>query len=207
MIKWGTPVKIIEIYSDNDSEYRLIDLNKNIEHRFTFHHRTLKYQTSYQYFDAITTENLNELKMKIDQLSQIDKVGIDKGVVMEGMSKEGILIALGLPPIFVNPSPYRSLTWNYWFNKRNRFKVSFDSNGKVSNTCGNYPYKQQYAPPPVEKLDDSSIKTDQNDIDTKEDQNDDGIKEQLESLKRLYEEKLISKEDYDRKKAEILSEF
>jgi hypothetical protein len=179
LIKWGTPVKIIMV---DDRECKLIDLYKNIPHRFYFHRKTLKHQTPVQYFHSITTEDFNALKTKIDQLSQVDKAGIDKGIVMEGMSKEGVLIALGLPPIFVNPSPDKSTIWHYWFNKRTTFKVIFDNDGKVSDISGYYPYKQAYVPSTID------------------------IKEKLEILRQLYEEELITKEDYERKKAETLSE-
>ena len=201
LIKWGTPVKIIEIYSKYDSdftsEFILIDLSENIEHRFIFHGRTLKYQKPDQYFGAITTEDYNALKTKTERLPQIDRTGIDKGIVMEGMSKEGVLIALGLPPIFSNPSPDRSNIWHYWFKKKSQFKVSFNKEAKVNEISGNYPYRQQYVPL-TEKEDDLVIK---------EKQDDDGIKAKLESLKKLYEEELITKEDYESKKAEILSEL
>ena len=159
----------------------------------------MKYQDPYQYFDSISTEDLDTLKSSIDQFAQIDKVGIDKGIVMEGMSRNGVLIALGVPPVFVNPSPGNSTTWHYWFNKRNRFKVLFDNEGKVNKISGKYPYRQQYVPDTSKKQEDLDIKEKQD--------NDFGIKEKLEKLKKLYEEKLITKEDYESKKAEILSEL
>ena len=165
----------------------MIDLSNNIEHSFNFHRRTLKYQTRYQYFDALTTEDLNDLKSTIEQLPQIDKTGIDKGIVMEGMSKKGVMVALGLPPIFSNPSPDRSNIWHYWFKKKSQFKVSFNENAKVNGISGNYPYKQQYIP--------------------SNEKDDDGIEEKLKSLKKLFEDELITKEDYESKKAELLSEL
>jgi len=203
LIKWGTPVKIIMNYSYDDTsteEYRLIDLSNNTDHMFTIHGRTLKYMTPVQYFDSITTEDLIALKNKVDQLSKIDKFAIEKGIVIEGMSKDAVLIAIGIPPIFANPSPDRSNIWQYWHNRRNIFKVNFDNDGKVSSVTGRYPKTEQYVPLPNE-----DEKKDE--ITTSENQDVDNIKQRLENLKKLYDEKLITKEDYERKKAEILSEF
>jgi hypothetical protein len=74
----------------------------------------------------------------VDQLSEIDKEGIDKGVVLKGMSKKGVKIAIGSPPIFANPRPDSSSKWNYWYAKRTQFAVEFDDKNKVMSTSGNY---------------------------------------------------------------------
>lgn len=69
---------------------------------------------------------------KIKSLSKVDQEGIKSGEAQLGMTKEGVLFAMGRPPVHATPS----LDSNYWLYWRNRFGkrgIEFDSNGKVSN--------------------------------------------------------------------------
>ena len=67
---------------------------------------------------------------EIETLSEIDQQGVKKGRAMVGMTKRGIIIAMGYPPQHVTPDlDYEE--WMYWMNKFNRDAVVFDDNGIV----------------------------------------------------------------------------
>ena len=68
-------------------------------------------------------------------LSAIDQEGIRKGKALKGMSKRGVILAIGLPPRHVTPDTDRMDQWTYWSNRFNRFIVEFDDSG-VARTAG-----------------------------------------------------------------------
>jgi hypothetical protein len=68
---------------------------------------------------------------KLDGLSEIDQQGIVDGQAFEGMTRKGVLYALGLPPDHATPNLEQS-QWTYWKNKFARMIVTFDSDGKVT---------------------------------------------------------------------------
>ena len=67
----------------------------------------------------------------MDTLSAIDKEGIETGKPRVGMSKQGILFAMGRPPYHANPS-LDSNRWTYWRNRFARMIITFDDNGIVT---------------------------------------------------------------------------
>ncbi|MEC9406728.1 MAG: hypothetical protein VX549_05580 [Pseudomonadota bacterium] len=69
---------------------------------------------------------------EIGNLSAIDQKGIRSGKALKGMSKRGVIIAIGLPPRHVTPDPQRMDQWTYWSNRFNRFLVTFDETGHVT---------------------------------------------------------------------------
>lgn len=71
-------------------------------------------------------------KAKIDSLSTLDREGISTGKPVLGMSRDGVLFAMGRPPFHANPS-LETREWMYWKNRFGRTAVEFDGEGKVSN--------------------------------------------------------------------------
>ena len=69
-------------------------------------------------------------KDKVAKLSKIDQEGIKTGVVKAGMSKEGVILAIGYPPMHRTPS-LQSDQWTYWRNRWATMQVVF-VDGKVS---------------------------------------------------------------------------
>ena len=67
----------------------------------------------------------------IESLSEIDREGIADGRPRVGMTRQGIIYALGYPPRHVNPS-LDSGDWTYWSSRFDRFIVYFDSEGIVT---------------------------------------------------------------------------
>ncbi|WP_444994782.1 hypothetical protein [Aliikangiella sp. IMCC44359] len=70
-------------------------------------------------------------KEKLNDLSDIDKEGIKKGKALRGMSKDAVILAIGLPPKHKTPS-LESNQWRYWLNRWKTMVVEFDDSGKVS---------------------------------------------------------------------------
>lgn len=60
----------------------------------------------------------------IEQLSAIDRDGIARGVVQVGMTRRGVLLALGAPPAHATPSLDLPV-WRYWRSRHNTFEVRF----------------------------------------------------------------------------------
>ena len=69
---------------------------------------------------------------KVKKLSKVDQDGITRGVPIVGMSKQGVLYALGRPPFHANYSTEAN-NWTYWRNKFARMVITFDEKGKVSS--------------------------------------------------------------------------
>ena len=57
-------------------------------------------------------------------MNPLDMKGIESGMVYEGMTKQGVIFALGYPPEHATPSPDRD-QWVYWKNRWDRFVVRF----------------------------------------------------------------------------------
>lgn len=69
---------------------------------------------------------------KLKSLSKIDQEGIASGRAQVGMTREGVLFAMGRPPFHANPS-LDVPEWMYWRNRFGRTAVQFDGQGKVVN--------------------------------------------------------------------------
>ncbi len=76
---------------------------------------------------TITTKNFNKLT---DGFDDNVKEAILKGILIEGMNKDEVLIAFGYPPLHKTPS-LEAQTWMYWRNKWGRLKVEFNENGQT----------------------------------------------------------------------------
>jgi hypothetical protein len=68
---------------------------------------------------------------EIRSLSVVDKNGIRKGKAFVGMTKRGVILAIGHPPTHVNGELEKSDEWVYWKDRWNKFSVIFDKKGKV----------------------------------------------------------------------------
>jgi hypothetical protein len=71
-------------------------------------------------------------KAKMQSLGKVDQDGIRAGAPRVGMTREGILFAMGRPPFHANPD-LNSDTWMYWRNRFGKLAVEFGADGKVSN--------------------------------------------------------------------------
>jgi len=74
-----------------------------------------------EYFKLITSPQ----PVSLDALSGKDREGVKEGKASPGMSKNGVLAALGYPPVHATPS-LAAKEWIYWKNRFNRVRVEFD---------------------------------------------------------------------------------
>lgn len=81
-----------------------------------------------EYVDLITSAQ----PVSDSKLSKLDRQGVKEGVAKKGMSRAGVMTALGYPAAHKTPS-LDSTTWVYWTNRFGTLAVDFDSNGKVEN--------------------------------------------------------------------------
>ena len=86
---------------------------------------------------GLTVEDYEELIMSskpvsLKGFSAIDLKGIKKGKAYKGMTKKGVMTALGYPAAHETPS-LEDNQWKYWRNRFRTIVVEFNSKGKVVN--------------------------------------------------------------------------
>ncbi len=68
---------------------------------------------------------------EIDAMSAADKEGIKQGRTKAGMTRRGVILAIGYPPEHVTPDLEYD-EWAYWMNKFVTRRLVFGADGKVS---------------------------------------------------------------------------
>jgi hypothetical protein len=96
------------------------------EEIFFEYHEARMQMSAEEYLDKITSSS----KVSLDILSDADKKGIQEGKVVYGMSKTGVMMALGYPATHRTPS-LESNTWIYWTNRFTTLEVNFNDKGLV----------------------------------------------------------------------------
>ncbi len=81
-----------------------------------------------EYVDLITSPT----PVNYEGLSDVDRQGIQAGKAMVGMSKQGVLVALGYPAKHQTPSIDQN-RWVYWKGRFETYAVEFDNGGKVAS--------------------------------------------------------------------------
>jgi len=79
-----------------------------------------------EYLDKITSAE----PVSLSGLSELDRKGVAEGKAKIGMSRDGVMAALGYPATHKTPS-LESKTWIYWTNRFRSIAVEFDDKGKV----------------------------------------------------------------------------
>ena len=82
--------------------------------------------SSGQYVQLITSPT----PVSYEGLNDADRAGIKAGKALVGMTKQGVLIALGYPAKHHTQSLEEN-RWSYWENRRTKYTVEFDDSGKV----------------------------------------------------------------------------
>lgn len=106
--------------------FRLTESNR--EYTFVYHKKSTPMPLN-EYLGDFFTSKCSDAEVK--KLSKIDQEGIAKGRALVGMTKEGVLLAMGRPPHHVNPT-LDHFEWMYWRNRFARTAVTFDDKGLVS---------------------------------------------------------------------------
>jgi hypothetical protein len=106
---------------------KLVDVSTDREIDMEFHSGRMG-MGAREYIDLITSPT----PVSYPDLSDVDRQGIQAGKALVGMSKQGVMIALGYPARHETPSTDQN-RWVYWKGRHDRYAVEFDSNGKVAS--------------------------------------------------------------------------
>ncbi len=121
IIPAGSPI-VIE--KKNRKQFLFLSQKNNIEVEFEFHEPRMGMSVD-QYIDLITSPS----PVSLSKLSKQDRHGVEEGKASIGMTKEGVLAALGYPAAHRTPS-LDADEWVYWTNRFKSIAVDFE-NGKV----------------------------------------------------------------------------
>lgn len=69
--------------------------------------------------------------VSLDDLGEKDRAGVKDGKVHPGMTRRGVMTALGYPAAHRTPSPETNRSWTYWRDRLDSVVVVFDKDGKV----------------------------------------------------------------------------
>jgi hypothetical protein len=70
-------------------------------------------------------------RREVESLSALDRQGIREGHAIQGMSRRGVILAMGHPPRHVNPD-LNAPTFMYWKNRFNRIEIQFGPEDTVT---------------------------------------------------------------------------
>lgn len=136
MLHWGTPVRIVEA---SPNKVILLDMKTGMRYPYAFHGKTLEVTTQAEHLKRFLLPDISALRREVDAMSITDRNGINRGMVLYGMSKRGVLVAIGYPPEFATPDPMKASVWNYWYDRFKQFSVTFGDDGRVIAIRGDYP--------------------------------------------------------------------
>jgi hypothetical protein len=135
------------LYAVNFQQPGLIPVCSEVEYldlgRKSFKFRVVTTNREYQYLNhkAAAEPFPDHLKRffgpscpsnEIESLSEIDRQGIREGRAIVGMTRRGVILAMGHPPLHVNPDP-SAPTFMYWKSRFNRVQIQFGPDGLVSS--------------------------------------------------------------------------
>jgi len=93
---------------------------------YEFHNKRMDMSLD-EYLEKITSVE----PVSFGGLSTIDKKGVADGQARKGMSRKGVMTALGYPAAHRTPS-IDSDSWTYWTNRFKTIVVEFDAKGLVA---------------------------------------------------------------------------
>lgn len=114
---------VIQSVDSKAMKFRLADGGREYEYMF---HNSLRDSVPKhldKYFGASCD------KAKVQQMSKADQDGIAAGRAAEGMTRDGVILAIGYPPEHATPS-LEANAWRYWKNRFGTMLVHFED-GKV----------------------------------------------------------------------------
>lgn len=116
------------------TEVKLVDLSAK---KLIFKAGDVTYQYLYHKASGSFDDNIKKYfsnscdKSVVNKLNAIDKKRLKLGKVFKGMSKQGVILAIGYPPLRTTPSLDVN-TWKYWSNRFNTFDVRFNEKGLIT---------------------------------------------------------------------------
>lgn len=120
------PAGTLMTVDDVDSDLITFLLQNDRKISFEFHKSRMG-MSAEKYLELITSPE----PVSLDGFSELDRGGIKEGKALVGMTKNGVLTALGYPAAHRTPS-LESGSWVYWTNRFGTIRIDFDDNGKVA---------------------------------------------------------------------------
>ena len=108
--------------------FKLVAVDTGTEIYFEYRSANMNEMSTKEYLDLI----MSPAPASYSGLSPADEQGIKAGRAMAGMTKQGVMIALGYPAKHRTPSTDLN-TWLYWKGRYNMLAVEFDNSGKVTS--------------------------------------------------------------------------
>jgi hypothetical protein len=124
ILPYGTAVKI----KSSGETFKLIDEQSGIKIDVLAKKKYLAGMNISDYLDLI----LSTSPVRYSGLSEIDQKGISAGRPYKGMTKKGVMIALGYPCPSATSSPDLNV-WFYWTNRFAKYPVNFKDGVVVSS--------------------------------------------------------------------------
>jgi outer membrane protein assembly factor BamE (lipoprotein component of BamABCDE complex) len=122
IIPAGTEITILD-RSRKEIVFRINGDGRTVH--FQYHEPRMQMGVN-EYIEEITSPKPVSLK----NLSALDRKGVKQGEALVGMTRKGVMTALGYPATHKTPSP-ESPTWIYWTNRFGTLAVEFDKKGIV----------------------------------------------------------------------------
>jgi len=113
----------IESVDKRKMTFRLLDGDREYEYLF---HNSLREPIA-THLDRVFGTKCDA---RLEGLSEVDRKGIQAGNVLPGMTKRGVILAIGYPPEHATPTLDADV-WTYWKNRFGKMRVHF-SDGKVA---------------------------------------------------------------------------
>ena len=128
MIPAGARIKVLS-YGWNNRAYVEIDGKP-----FRFGH---DYGRKEESLEAFVTKYVvqEDPKKKIARYPQKVRDAIFAGKVVEGMTREQVLVSVGYPPTHQTRTLDAPM-WNHWYNRFSRYEVHWDQKGHVEKIVG-----------------------------------------------------------------------
>ncbi|MCF8068333.1 MAG: outer membrane protein assembly factor BamE [Desulfobacterales bacterium] len=117
----------VEILSLNDKKLTFKVIGRNKTYTYLYHKTSP--ESLKEHLNKFFGPKCNNAEVK--KLSEVDQNGISMGRASIGMTKKGVLYALGYPPMHVTYSLDMNV-WTYWKNRFVKMEIEFDKNGLVT---------------------------------------------------------------------------
>jgi hypothetical protein len=178
IIPAGTEVKGVHIWQSGRTSFiRFKTVKDGREYTIGFFEKWHPKKKIKDYRDKMFT--IKNFEDLTKGLTETEIRAIKKGVLVNGMSKRAVLICYGHPPEHYTPNQDAN-TWHYWMNRIKKITLLFNEDNRLVRGG-------KESIPGINKEDD--------------------IEAKLKKLRDLRDKELITQEEYDKKKAELLEEF
>jgi hypothetical protein len=125
MLPYNTQFKVESVRSGG---FKLIALDTGMKIVFEYRAPNMGGMGVREYIDLI----MSPVPVSYPDLTAQDQQGIQAGRAMAGMTKQGVMIALGYPAKHRTPSTDLN-AWVYWKGRFNTLVVNFGEDGKVAS--------------------------------------------------------------------------